>query len=125
MEDSSRFSRVFRGVRPDYCNITKGGSLKFIMILHWEGVGGGGSQDPKFVLPDLWTAPNSNVLFNWLSCCRLQNQGADVLKTLTVDSKFKRNIFTAETFVKSRWQLVLSFKRLCYPLTTNLCCSKL
>ena len=42
---SQRF--VFRGVRPDYYNITQGGISQFITILH-RGWGGGGSlQNPN------------------------------------------------------------------------------
>ena len=57
---------VFRGVRPDYYDITEGGLSKFITILHGGGSsrfitilqgGGGVSRDPKFVLRNIWTAP--------------------------------------------------------------------
>ena len=71
---------VFTEVHPDYYDITKGGSLKFITILQGGGglpdllqyyKGGGGlphllqyyngggrvSRDPKFVLRNIWTAP--------------------------------------------------------------------
>ena len=59
--------RVSRGVHPDYYDITKGGSLKFITILQRGGgvfpiyyniTRGGVSRDPKFVLRKIWTAPN-------------------------------------------------------------------
>ena len=33
----------------------RGGSSQFITILQW---GGGVSRDPKFVLRNIWTAPN-------------------------------------------------------------------
>ena len=57
----------FWGVHPDYYDITKGGSLKFITILqgggglpdllqYYKGEGGV-SLDPKFVLRNMWTAP--------------------------------------------------------------------
>ena len=59
--------RVSRRVHPDYYDITKGGSLKFITILqgggglpdllqYYKGEGGV-SRDPKFVLRNIWTAP--------------------------------------------------------------------
>ena len=52
---------------PDYYDITYGGLSKFITILHGGGLPdllqyykgeGGGSRDPKFVLRNIWTAPN-------------------------------------------------------------------
>ena len=61
--------RVSRGVHPDYYDITKGRTLKFIAILQGGGLpdllqyynGGGVSQDPKFVLRNIWTAPNTMI----------------------------------------------------------------
>ena len=58
---------VFRGVRPDYYDITWGGLSKLLqyymggglphLLQYYDGVGWGVSRDPKFVLHNIWTAP--------------------------------------------------------------------
>ena len=54
------------GVIEIYYNTTKGGgeSSRFITILQGGGVV---SQDPKFVLRNIWTAPKRNTGWKWLS----------------------------------------------------------
>ena len=59
---------VFRGVRPDYYDITWGGYQNLLRYYMGGGLpdllqyynGGGGFRDPKFVLLNIWTAPNDN-----------------------------------------------------------------
>ena len=61
---------VFRGVRPDYYDITWRGYrnlLQYYMggglpdLLQYYKGEGGVSGDPKFVLRNIWTAPYMNV----------------------------------------------------------------
>ena len=65
----------FQGGLPRLLRYYIGGLSKFITILHGGGLpnllqyynGGGVSRDPKFVLRNIWTAPNHLSLYYVLS----------------------------------------------------------